>query len=161
MFSLFSKPLPAGTPAPPFICPDDDGSVFILNQQRGKFVVLVFYPRDETPVCTAQLCELRDRWNAIRSRNAVVYGVSPGGAERHRRFRERHQFPFRLLVDDSQRVAKLYRANGLLLVKRTVYVIDPKGVICYSRRGKPPVDEILAAIEAAGGGQSAPQALAS
>jgi peroxiredoxin Q/BCP len=159
MFSLLSKPLPAGTPAPPFICPDDEGSVFILNQQRGKFVVLVFYPRDETPVCTAQLCELRDRWNAIRSRNAVVYGVSPGGAERHRRFRERHRLPFPLLVDDSQRVAKLYRASGLI-VRRTVYVIDPKGVILYSRRGKPPVDELLAAIDGATA-QPAPQALAS
>jgi peroxiredoxin Q/BCP len=160
MFSLLSKPLPAGTPAPPFICPDDDGSVFILNQQRGKFVVLVFYPRDETPVCTAQLCELRDRWEAFRSRNAVVYGISPGGAERHRRFRSRHQFPFRLLVDDSQRVAKLYQASGLL-VKRTVYVIDPQGVIRYSRRGKPSVDEILSAIDACRPAQPAPQALAS
>lgn len=160
MFSLFSQPLPAGTPAPPFICPDDDGSVFILNQQRGKFVVLVFYPRDETPVCTAQLCELRDRWDAFRSRNAVVYGVSPGGADRHRRFREHHKLPFRLLVDDSQRVAKLYRASGWI-VKRTVYVIDPKGVICYSRRGKPPVDEILAAIDSGAPARPAPQALAS
>ncbi len=160
MFSLFSQPLPAGTPAPPFICPDDDGSVFILNQQRGKFVVLVFYPRDETSVCTAQLCELRNRWDAFRSRNAVVYGVSPGGAERHRRFRERHKLPFRLLVDDSQRVAKLYRASGWI-VKRTVYVIDPKGVICYSRRGKPPVDELVAAIDAGAPRRHAPQVLAS
>jgi peroxiredoxin Q/BCP len=159
MFSLFSKPLAAGTPAPPFICPDEEGNVFILNQQRGKFVVLVFYPRDETPVCTAQLCELRDKWEAIQSRNAVVYGVNPGGAEQHRQFRSKHKLPFPLLVDDSGRVAKLYQASGLI-VKRTVYAIDPLGIIRYGKRGKPPVEELLAVMNAVGPSRSAPQAKA-
>ncbi|MCW5979539.1 MAG: peroxiredoxin [Bryobacteraceae bacterium] len=142
---LFSEPLKPGTPAPPFICRDEKGNVFILNQQRGKNVVLVFYPSDNTPVCTKQLCEFRDKWEQVLARNAVVYGVNPGLAEKHAGFREKHQFPFPLLVDDSQRVAKLYKASGLI-VKRTVYVIDPQGTIAYGKRGKPPVEEVLAAV---------------
>jgi|YNPMSStandDraft_1061717.scaffolds.fasta_scaffold03840_4 peroxiredoxin Q/BCP len=160
MFSLFSKPLAAGTPAPPFICPDEEGNVFILNQQRGKFVVLVFYPRDETPGCTEQLCELRDNWEALRARNAIVVGINPGSAASHRAFRARHKLPFPLLVDDSRRVAGLYRAAGLL-VRRTVYLIDPKGVIRFSARGRPSISELMAALDAAGAPRPAPQAKAS
>jgi peroxiredoxin Q/BCP len=159
MFSLFSKPLAPGTPAPPFICPDEEGSVFILNQQRGKFVVLVFYPRDETPGCTEQLCELRDRWEELRARNTIVVGINPGSAQSHRAFRARHKLPFPLLVDDSRRVARLYRSAGLL-VRRTVYLIDPKGVIRFSARGKPSIDELMAALDAAGAPRPAPQAKA-
>jgi peroxiredoxin Q/BCP len=160
MLSLFSKPLAAGTPAPPFICPDEEGNVFILNQQRGKFVVLVFYPRDETPGCTEQLCELRDHWETIRAREAIVVGINPGGATSHRAFRGRHKLPFPLLVDDSRRVARLYRSAGLL-VRRTVYLIDPKGVIRFSVRGKPSIEELMAALDAAGAPRPAAQAKAS
>ena len=146
MFSwLFSNALKPGTPAPPFICRDEQGSVFVLNQQRGKNVVLIFYPGDDTPVCTRQLCEFRDNWERLKTHNTTVYGVNPSGAERHAAFRKKHEFPFPLLVDDSQRVAKLYNASGLI-VKRTVYVIDKDGVIRFAKRGKPPVDEIVAAL---------------
>jgi peroxiredoxin Q/BCP len=142
---LFSKPLPVGSPAPSFICPDEEGQVFVLNQQRGKNVVLVFYPGDDTPVCTKQLCELRDQWERLESKDFAVFGVNPAEAGKHKKFREKHRFPFPLLVDNSQRVATLYKANGLW-VKRTVYVIDKSGTIRYARRGKPPVDEILGAL---------------
>lgn len=155
MFSLFFKPLAAGTPAPPFICPDEEGNVFILNQQRGKFVVLIFYPRDETPGCTEQLCALRDHWEALRARNAIVVGINPGSAQSHRAFRARHKLPFPLLVDDSRRVARLYRSAGLL-VRRTVYLIDPRGVIRFSARGKPPIAVLMAALDKAGAPAPAP-----
>ncbi len=146
MLSWFrSRPLPPGTPAPPFICPDDQDHVFILNQQRGRKVVLVFYPGDDTPVCTEQLCELRDRWQQIKACGAVVFGVNPATAESHRKFRHKHGLPFPLLVDAGRRVARLYRCGGLI-VKRTVYVIDEHGVIRYARRGRPSADEILAAL---------------
>lgn len=143
---LFEKPLKPGVPAPPFICPDERGQVFILNQQRGKKVVLVFYPADDTPGCTSQLCALRDNYEKLAGRGAAVYGINPAGGESHEKFRTKHGFPFPLLVDAGKRVARLYRCGGLL-VKRTVYVIDANGVIRYSRRGAPPVEEILSVLE--------------
>jgi peroxiredoxin Q/BCP len=145
MFGLFSKPLPVGSPAPPFIAPDEEGHVFILNLNRNKYVVLIFYPGDDTPVCTRQLCELRDEWSRLQERGAFVVGVNPQSAESHRAFKQKHKLPFPILVDSGQRIARLYRANGLI-VKRTVYVIGKKGEILFAKRGKPSVEEILAAI---------------
>ena len=76
MFSwLFSDPLPVGTPAPEFSLPDDAGRPVALSGLRGKGVVLVFYPGDDTPGCTKQLCEFRDSWDAVRKRGVEVYGV--------------------------------------------------------------------------------------
>ena len=146
MLSLFTtKPLPAGSTAPLFTCLDEQGKEFVLEEQRGQSVVLVFYPMDNTPVCTSQLCALRDNYQEIRERSALVYGINPAGEARHAGFRARHSFPFPLLVDTGKRVARMYRCAGIL-VKRTVYVIDEKGVIQYARRGNAPVEEILAAL---------------
>lgn len=147
MFSWLQKPLAVGTPAPPFIAPDQDGSVFVLNLNRNKYVILVFYPADDTTVCTQQLCELRDGWEKIRERGGFVVGINPGSAENHTAFRKKHNYPFPLLVDNAKRVAKLYRCGGAV-VNRTVYVVDREGKICYARRGKPTLDEILRAIPA-------------
>lgn len=114
-----------------------------LSALRGTNVVLVFYPADNTSVCTKQLCEFRDAWPAVKAHNAVVFGVNP--ARRHSEFRERHKLPFPLLYDQAQKVAKLYRADGWFVPKRTVYLIGPDGVIRYAQRGKPSPDEVLAA----------------
>jgi thioredoxin-dependent peroxiredoxin len=141
---LWSDPLPVGTKAPVFTLQDESGHAISLAGLRGKNVVLVFYPGDETPVCTRQLCEFRDRWDQARARNVAVFGVNPGGAARHARFREKRGLPFPLLVDEGRRVASLYRAGGLL-IRRTVYLIGPDGIIRYARRGKPDPDEVLAA----------------
>ena len=141
---MFSPPLPPGAPAPDFSLRDDQGSEVRLAALRGQNVVLVFYPGDETPVCTRQLCGFRDRWEQARARNAAVFGVNPGGAARHAKFREKHALPFPLLVDEGRRVARLYRAGGLL-IRRTVYLIGPDGIIRYARRGKPDPQEVLAA----------------
>ena len=148
--SFFSKPLSPGSAAPPFILPDENGDVFVLNQNRARYVVLVFYPRDNTTVCTAQLCELRDNWERLRARTAIVVGMNPGDAGSHSSFKKEHSYPFPLLVDSGQRVAKLYNAGGLL-ARRTVYVVGTDGRIVFAKRGKPSVDEILAAIPAAAG----------
>ena len=145
MFGLFSKPLPVGSPAPPFILPDQEGRVFVLNMQRNKHVVLVFYPSDHTPTCTRQLCELRDDWERISQRGVCVVGINPGDEASHRSFKDKLQLPFPLLVDYEKRVAALYGCGGLI-VKRTVYVVGPDGNIAYARRGKPSAGEILAAI---------------
>ena len=143
MFSwLFSDPLPPGTPAPEFSLADDHGDKVTLSALRGKNVVLVFYPGDNTPGCTKQLCEFRDDWEEAKKRGVVVFGVNPQDTASHVRFRDKYHFPFPLLVDRGQQVARLYQANGLF-VKRTVYLIGPEGVIHFSRRGMPKPAEVL------------------
>ena len=147
MFSwLFSDPLPVGQPAPDFTLLDQDGSPVSLRALRGANVVLVFYPADETSLCTVQLCEFRDHWALAQSKDALVFGVNPAGPEKHARFRVHHGFPFALLADPGQRVGAVYRTKGFI-VKRTVYLIAKSGVIRYAKRGKPEPEEVLAASE--------------
>ncbi len=142
---FLSKPLPVGAPAPPFLLPDENGDVFVLNLNRNKYVVMVFYPADDTTVCTKQLCELRDEWERVRAKGGFVVGVNPGDAASHGAFKKKHNYPFPLLVDNGKRVAKLYKCGGLL-VTRTVYVVGKDGKILFAKRGKPAVEEILRAI---------------
>jgi thioredoxin-dependent peroxiredoxin len=139
-----SEPLSVGTFAPDFSLGDDSGLVVKLSALRGRNVVLVFYPGDDTPGCTRQLCQFRDSWEAAHERGVEVFGVNPQSAAKHARFRSKFQFPFPLLVDKGRYVAKLYNANGLI-VKRTVYLIGPDGAIRFARRGMPPPAEVLAA----------------
>ncbi len=141
---LFSNPLAVGTKAPDFATTDDSGKPVTLSALKGKNVVLVFYPGDNTSVCTAQLCEFRDRWEQAKSRNTVVFGVNPAGERSHAGFREKNKLPFPLLVDKGQKLADAYHAGGLI-VKRTVYLIGPDGTIRYAQRGKPAVAQVLAA----------------
>jgi peroxiredoxin Q/BCP len=144
MYWLFSEPLRVGDPAPDFTLPDQTGKIVSLSALRGRNVVLVFYPGDDTAVCRSQLCEFRDRWAEAAERNTVVFGINPQNAASHDRFRAKSNLPFPLLVDRGQKIGELYHARGLI-VKRTVYLIGPDGVICYARRGTPPPDEVLAA----------------
>jgi peroxiredoxin Q/BCP len=141
---LFSDPLPVGTKVPDFTLPDQDGKRVSLAALKGKNVVLVFYPRDETSVCTKQLCEFRDQWADVEAKNAVVFGVNPQDAASHAKFREHRKYPFPLLTDEGQKMGEAYHTRGLI-VKRTVYLIGPDGVIRYAKRGKPEPDEVLAA----------------
>lgn len=142
---IFSQPLPAGSPAPDFTLPDQDGNLVTLNLLRGRNVVLVFYPADDTSVCTRQLCEFRDRWLLVQQKNTVVFGMNPAKAGSHKKFRDRYQFPFPILIDRGQKVGAAYRARGFVVPRRTVYLIGPDGVIRYARRGKPEPEEVLAA----------------
>jgi peroxiredoxin Q/BCP len=141
---LFSDPLPIGTPAPGFTLPDESGHAVALSALRGHNVALVFYPGDDTPGCTKQLCQFRDRWSEVRDRGVQLFGVNPQSAMKHDKFRRKYRFPFPLLVDEGQKVAALYHANGLI-VKRTVYVIGPDGKIRFGKRGMPDPAEVLAA----------------
>jgi len=141
---LFSVPLPVGTPAPDFSLPDDSGRTVTLSAMRGRPVALIFYPGDDTPGCTKQLCQFRDSWEAARARGIEVFGINPQGPRSHARFREKHRLPFPLLVDQRRRVAALYRAGGPI-VRRTVYLIGPDGMIRFARRGMPSPSEVMAA----------------
>ena len=141
---LFSDPLPVGSPAPEFSLLDDAGRPVTLSALRGHYVALVFYPGDDTPGCTKQLCEFRDSWKSVRARGIRVFGVNPQSARSHIRFREKYSLPFPLLVDKGRKVAALYHAGGPI-VRRTVYLIAPDGVIRLARRGMPKPAELAMA----------------
>jgi peroxiredoxin Q/BCP len=148
MFSLFAKLLAVGTMAPEFTLLDDAGRSVNLASFRGRApVVLVFYPMDETPGCRKQLCEIRDNWKEFERRGVAVFGVNPGSASSHKKFRDNHRMPFPLLVDEGQKVARAYAASGIV-VRRTVYAIGRDGRIAFAERGKPEPARVLAALSA-------------
>lgn len=117
--------------APDFSLPADDGSVFQLSAQRGQRLLLVFYPGDETPVCTAQLCDYRDGLSEFGDLGVEVVGISSDDAASHQRFKARHGLPFKLLTDADSAVAKAYGAYGLLGSKRAVFLVDEHGQVRY------------------------------
>ncbi len=142
--------------APDFTLKDGDGNDWRLSDQRGKVVVLLFYPGDETPVCTRQMCSVRDNWEQYRETGAEVVGISTDSVESHRKFAEHHSLPLRLLSDPDRRVAELYGAKSWLpgRAARAVVVIDAGGRIRHNHAQslslfRPKDDEVLAAIRAA------------
>src|SRR5437899_782036 len=100
--------LRVGDPAPDFEAKNDQGETVKLTDLRGKRVVLYFYPKDNTPGCTAQACGFRDQYPTITDKNAVVLGVSPDSAQSHVKFRDKFELPFPLLVDADHKLAESY-----------------------------------------------------
>jgi thioredoxin-dependent peroxiredoxin len=142
-----------GAPAPDFTLKDGSGSEWRLSNNRGKVVVLLFYPGDETPICTRQMCSVRDRWEDYSATGAEVVGISTDSVESHQEFAKHHDLPLRLLSDSDQSVANLYGARSLIpgKVARSVFVIDAKGNIRYRDVRplglfRPKDDEVLRAI---------------
>jgi thioredoxin-dependent peroxiredoxin len=118
-----------GDPAPDFELEGTDGP-FRLSAQRGKRVVLLFYPGDETPVCTKQFCSYRDRAQDLENLDAVVVGISAGSLDSHNSFREHHGLTVPLLADTDRTVANAYGAAAKLVgTRRAVIVIDEDGII--------------------------------
>jgi peroxiredoxin Q/BCP len=117
--------------APPFVLEDDQGQQFSLADQAGRKVLLVFYPGDNTPVCTKQLCDYRDGIEAFAGLGVDVVGISNDSAESHREFRQKHDLPFTLLTDPDLKVAAMYDSKGVLGMKRSVFLVDEEGVIRY------------------------------
>jgi peroxiredoxin Q/BCP len=145
-----------GMTAPDFSLRDGSGSEWRLSDQRGKVVVLLFYPGDETPVCTKQMCSLRDRWEDYSATGAEVVGISTGSIESKKNFAENHSLPLRLLADEAAKVATLYDSKSFFpgRVARSVFVIDANGIIRHRDVRKvglirPRDDEILQAISSA------------
>ena len=144
------------SPAPDFTLKDGNGEEWRLSDHRGKVVVLLFYPGDETPVCTRQMCSLRDRWDDYLATGAEVVGISSDSVESHKNFAAHHSLPLRLLSDSDGAVSRLYSARSLIpgRVARAVFVIDAKGILRYSDVRpiglfKPKDDANIAAIRAA------------
>ena len=117
-------------PAPDFEGVDQHERPFRLSNLRGRWIVLYFYPKDETMGCTAEACAFRDDLGSLQEMDAEVVGVSVQDAASHRRFAEKHSLPFRLVADPEKRIAKAYEALGFLgLARRVTYLIDPEGAI--------------------------------
>jgi len=145
-----------GSPAPDFALPDSDSATWRLSDQRGKVVVLLFYPGDETPICTRQICSVRDRWEDYAATGAEVVGISTNSVESHKNFTAHHELPLRLLADVDRRVADSYGANSMIpgKVARSVFVIDADGVVRYRDVRplglfRPKDDDIIGAIHKA------------
>jgi thioredoxin-dependent peroxiredoxin len=127
----------AGQPAPSFSAPGDDGQVVTLESLRGRYVVLYFYPKDDTPGCTTEACELRDAFPRFSGADATILGVSPDSVASHQKFKKKFSLPFTLLADAGHAIAEAYGVwkpksmYGLsfLGVERTTFLIDPKGVV--------------------------------
>ena len=122
-----------GTAAPDFKLQDQAGKWHTLAENKGKWVVLYFYPKDNTPGCTTQACELRDNIFAFRKANAVILGVSVDDVASHKVFAEEHKLPFDILADSDKQVSKLYgvlfSAGPMQLASRQTFLIDPSGKI--------------------------------
>ncbi len=148
-----------GTVAPDFELASDDGSAVRLSDLRGKPVVLYFYPKDDTPGCTAQACGIRDAWGEFEERGAVVLGVSPDSETSHVRFKEKYGLPFTLLADEDHAVSEAYgvwveknmAGKHYMGVERSTFVIDADGnVRTVMRRVKPDThtEQVLEALPA-------------
>jgi thioredoxin-dependent peroxiredoxin len=148
-----------GTEAPDFELTADDGSTVRLSDLRGKPVVLYFYPKDDTPGCTAQACGIRDSYEDFTEQGAVVLGVSPDDESSHVKFKQKYGLPFTLLADPEHEVADQYGVWGERKymgktywgVERSTFLIDQEGRIAQiMRRVKPDThaDQVLAALAA-------------
>lgn len=148
--------LTVGAPAPDFTLKDGNGDDWRLSNHRGKVVVLLFYPGDETPICTSQMCSVRDRWADYLATGAEVVGISSDSIESHRKFAAHHNLPLRLLSDSDGTAANLYGARSLIpgKVARSVFVIDAQGILRHADVRplglfKPKDDATITAIRAA------------
>ena len=148
-----------GSPAPDFTLKSDSGDEVTLSELRGRPVVLYFYPRDDTPGCTAQACGIRDAWGEFERAGAVVLGVSPDDEQSHVKFKEKYELPFTLLADTDHATADDYGVwvektnygKTYMCVERSTFVIGPDGTVVKEMRKVKPdthADDVLAALSA-------------
>ncbi len=134
LVSAANAEVPAlGSTAPGFSLPDQDGATRRLAEWRGRWVVLYFYPRDDTPGCTTEACSFRDDISLITGLGAQVVGISVDDTASHKAFAEKYRLPFPLLADATAAVARQYGAlsdwMALRMAKRYTFIIDPAGRI--------------------------------
>ena len=129
----------AGQPAPSFSAQADDGRTVTLESLRGRYVVLYFYPKDDTPGCTTEACELRDAFPRFDAANATIIGVSPDSVASHVKFKKKFSLPFTLLADPDHAIAEAYGAwkqkamygRTYMGVERSTFLIDPTGTLTH------------------------------
>ena len=141
-------------PAPKFELMNEKGELVSLNQYKGKYVVLYFYPKDMTPGCTTEACDFRDKYEDFSSLNAVILGISMDDMNRHTKFIEKHGLPFSLLVDENHQVAEAYDVWVLkkmygkeyMGIERSTFLINPEGIVTKEWRKvkvKNHIEEVL------------------
>jgi peroxiredoxin Q/BCP len=146
-----------GEPAPDFSATTDAGERVSLSDFRGSPVVLYFYPKDDTPGCTAQACAIRDAYGEFERAGAVVLGVSPDSEAKHVKFKEKYDLPFTLLADPEHEVAgrygvwgeKRYMGRTYMGVSRTTFLVAPDGTVAKVMHDVKPdnhADDVLAAL---------------
>jgi peroxiredoxin Q/BCP len=140
-----------GKPAPDFELQSDGGATVRLSELRGKPVVLYFYPKDDTPGCTAQACGIRDAWSEFQRAGAEVFGISADTQASHERFKSKYSLPFTLLADPERLLAEPYGVGreGKSSYERSTFVIDADGDVARIMRRVNPdrhADEVLAAL---------------
>ena len=149
-----------GDPAPEVALPDENGTIHRLEDRRGRWTVLYFYPEDDTPGCTTEACQFRDLDTPMRDVGAEVWGVSADDATSHRRFREKFGLPFTLLSDVDRTVIERYGAwqekslygRRYMGIQRSTFLIDPDGRVAKvwpKVKADGHAAEVLAAIEVA------------
>jgi peroxiredoxin Q/BCP len=129
--------LTAGMPAPQFEGTDQNGNSVKLSSFTGKKIVLYFYPKDDTPGCTAEACSLRDNYKDLLNKGFIVLGVSPDSEKSHQKFAGKYNLPFPLIADPEKKILTAYGAYGEKVmygkkvtgVIRTTFIIDEKGII--------------------------------
>ncbi len=130
-------PLSVGDAAPDFSLPDQDESVHSLKEHAGKWLLLYFYPKDDTPGCTTEACGIRDNWDAFKKADVTVLGVSTDSVKSHAKFAAKHDLPFPLLSDADKTLVNAYGVWGKKKfmgreyegTKRWSFLIDPQGKI--------------------------------
>ena len=142
-----------GENAPDFTLKDGEGRDWKLSDHKGKTVVLLFYPGDDTPVCTKQMCSVRDNWADYQATGATVVGISTDSAASHKSFADKYDLPLTLLTDETGEVVGKYQVKSWLPNRsaRSVVVIDKSGEVRYHKTEslslfRPKDDDILAAI---------------
>ncbi len=153
--------LTAGQPAPEFSLPDQTGKVHTLSAYRGRWVLVYFYPKDDTPGCTTEACGLRDRFAKFSKIKTVVLGVSADSVKSHQKFAEKFTLPFPLLADEQKQMVQAYGVWGeksfmgkkYLGITRISFLIDPQGKIAKVYPKVTPADhpdEVLQDLAALG-----------
>ena len=120
--------LTEGDKAPDFNAQDQNGDAHKLEDYKGKWLALYFYPKDHTPGCIKEACAIRDNYDELQEK-ATIVGVSGDSVKSHARFVEKHNLPFTLLADPEKNVLDAYGANGEVYAKRSTFIINPEGKI--------------------------------
>jgi peroxiredoxin Q/BCP len=120
--------LTVGKKAPDFSLRDQDGNEKTLKDYLGKWLLLYFYPKDFTPGCTTEACNLRDNYNKLQKKVNII-GISKDTIESHKKFQGKYTLPFTLLSDLNGTASKEYGTNGVIFAKRASFLISPKGLI--------------------------------
>jgi len=142
LFSLSQAAIQLGQSAPDFTLVDQHNKQHTLSDYQGQWVVVYFYPKDDTPGCTTEACSFRDAINHIIAKRAVVFGISLDDVESHQKFSKKNNLPFSILSDADGKVAKQYDSLGdywvIKFAKRNSFIVNPAGDIVKIYKGVDP-----------------------